>query len=130
MKKVTKYENLKTLLPNLSTVLSESIQQEFLNIQELDLSCSKYSSACINHEALRYTKFVIYSPYISKKDHKYETFIFVNVVGDVICHLSGQEMELYGMIHPISELHESEEYIFSNRKAKNRWEKSPLKASS
>ena len=129
MKKM-KYENLHSILPKLSPALSDSIQQEFLNIQELDLSCTKYSSACINHEELRHTKYVIYSPYISKKNHKYETFIFLNDVGDIICHLSGKEMELYGMIHPVSDLHESEEYIFNNIQATNQWKKSHLKTSS
>ncbi len=112
MKTVDKYDNLQSLLPDLSCVLADAIQNDFLDIKELNQVCNKYTKACTYHHELKDAKYVIYSPYINREDHNYESFIFVDATGKMVTHLSGREMELYNMIRPIHELHENEEYLF------------------
>lgn len=112
MKAISKYENLQTLLPNLQSVLYDSLQKEILDIKRVNFSCEKYVKACMNHKELENAEYVIYSPYITRENHKYEKFVFIDATGHTICHLSGEELELYDMMVPILELHESKEYIF------------------
>lgn len=112
--KIIKYENIESLFPNLNSILLESLQNESLEIKKLNIKCNKYNNFCKKFPDLKNAKFVIYSPYIEKKYHKYEIFIFINENGKEVCHLKGFEVELYNMIISSSELVVSEDYKFNH----------------
>ena len=111
MKAVNKYDNLTEKFPKLQTVLCNAIQSEFLDIKKIKFRCEHYQDACNYQPRLKDAICVIYSPFVSKVDHAYEMFIFINSEGEEVCHISGREMELYGMLEPMIGLTESEEYI-------------------
>lgn len=110
MKTVEKYDNLSETFPRLPTVLSDAIQNEFLAIKKINAECKHYQEACCDHPTLKDATCVIYSPFMKKCAHDYETFIFIDESGEETCHISGREMDLDGMIEPVNALRESEEY--------------------
>ena len=113
MNTVDKYINIENELPNLLQVLKDSIQSEFLEIKRVDNSCDKYKAECARCKTLELAKYVVFSPYIKKTDHKYEQFIFLDETGNTLCHAGGKDFELYGMLKPCSNLEVTEEYQYS-----------------
>jgi hypothetical protein len=110
MNTIPKYQNIQDVLPKLQTVLREAIQSDFLEIQCVQRDCDKFSKACEEIKDLDKAYFVIYSRYIKKSDHRYEKFIFVDKEGQEVCDVSGQQMELYGLLSPCMSLELSKEY--------------------
>lgn len=105
-----KYENIQQELPNLQKVLLEAIQSEFLEIQGVEKQCEKYIEACKETPELRRAYFVVYSKYVKKSEHRYERFIFLDNTGQEVCNVSGQEMELYGLLSPCMNLELTKAY--------------------
>jgi hypothetical protein len=112
---VDKYENLKNVFPQMQDVIIDSIQSDILDIKKINFTCEQFESICTKYPSLEKAKYVVFSPYISKRDHNFETFIFVDQEGTQVCHLSGQEMSLYGMLESCVELIVSDEYKFSHK---------------
>ncbi|WP_455756787.1 hypothetical protein [Sulfurimonas sp.] len=112
MNKVLKYENLKDRFPRLQNGLLNSIQSEFLEIKKIKLQCDSYENACNHYPNLKNAYCVIYSPYIDKKDHDYEMFIFIDDQGEILEHISGRDMALYGMLEQVNELRINSEYEY------------------
>ena len=110
MSHVDKYANIQNELPELQKVLLDAIQSEFLEIQSIEKQCEKYQDACDKIKDLDKAHFVVYSKYIKKADHRYEKFIFLDEHGHEVCNVSGQEMELYGLLGPCMNLELSKEY--------------------
>jgi len=108
--KKDKYSNLNEILPSLSSVLKEAIQAETLEIKAVDKMCSRFLTASQKHPELSKAEFVIYSPYVRKADHAFEHFVFVDRIGKSICHISGSEMELYGLLVPCTNLRVSKTF--------------------
>lgn len=108
---IEKYDNLKEVIPNLMPVLLDAIQSEFLEIKKINKTCEKFIASCDNFPELKKAEYVIFSQYIKKNEHKYEIFVFIDGKGNVIRHLTGQEMELYGLLDSCSNLHLSKEYV-------------------
>ena len=113
MYNVLKYENLQELVPELQTVLSDSIQADCLEIRRIDTSNEKFQLILERFPVLRDAIYVVYSKFIKKCDHQHETFIFLNDVGHSISHVSGRELALYGIIKPCEEFSISDEYVNS-----------------
>ena len=112
---VEKYKNIETELPQLPKVLLNTIQSDVLEINKVDKVCGKYVGACEKIPKLAEAEYVVYSKYVQKKDHKYEQFIFLDKTGAEVCHVSGKDMELYGLLSCES-LAYSEEYEASIKK--------------
>ncbi len=110
MNTVNKYANIQEQLPNLQPVLRDAIQTDFLEIQSIDRRCDKYLSACEKIPDLSNAFYVVYSRYVKKSDHRYERFIFLDETGKEVCNVSGQEMELYGLLSSCMSLELSKEY--------------------
>ncbi len=110
MTHIDKYANIKNELPELQKVLLDAIQSEFLEIQSIEKQCEKYHGACEEIEGLSKAHFVVYSKYIKKEDHRYEKFIFLDEKGHEVCNVSGQQMELYGILTHCLNLELSKEY--------------------
>lgn len=108
---IEKYDNLKEVMPNLLPVLRDAIQSEFLEIKKVNKECEKYIATCSNFPELTQAEYVIFSQHIKKNEHKYEIFVFIDGAGNIVRHLTGQEMELYGLLDSCSNLHISEEYV-------------------
>ena len=98
MNSVNKYANIEEQLPKLPKVLLNTIQSDVLEIKSVDKDCEKYLAACSKIPELKDAFYVVYSKYIQKSDHKYEQFIFLGNDGAEVCHVSGQQMELYGIL--------------------------------
>lgn len=109
MSNTEKYNNIEEELPKLPKVLLNTIQSDVLEIRSLDKSCGKYLKACSKIPEISDACFVVYSKYMDKSNHKYEKFIFLDKDGDELCDVSGQEMELYGLL-TCTNLSLSEEY--------------------
>ncbi|QOY53878.1 hypothetical protein HUE87_08210 [Candidatus Sulfurimonas marisnigri] len=109
MSGVEKYKNIESELPKLPKVLLNTIQSDVLEIKSVDKECDKYINACAKIPNLKNAYFVVYSKYIQKSDHKYEQFIFLDSEGAEVCHVSGQQMELYGILS-CTNLSYNEEY--------------------
>lgn len=107
---IQKYDNIQNALPKLQKVLLDAIQSDFLEIRSVHVNCEKYQKACEMNQDLGEARYVVYSQYIKKSEHKYEEFIFLDREGHEICHVSGKNMELYGILDPCVELIESQEY--------------------
>ncbi len=107
---MNKYENITKELPELQGILLDAIQSEFLEIKSVEKTCEKYIGACEEVPELKEAYFVVYSKYIKKSDHRYEKFIFLNEKGKEVCNVSGQEMELYGLLGECMNLELSKEY--------------------
>lgn len=108
---IEKYDNLKDVMPNLLPVLRDAIQSEFLEIKKINKECEKYIATCENFPELQKAGYVIFSHHIKKNEHKHEIFVFIDEKGNTVKHLTGREMELYGLLDSCSNLHLSEEYI-------------------
>ena len=93
-----KFTNIEEQLPKLQEVLCSSIQSDFLEIRKLDKSCEKFQKLTEKFPELDRSVYVVFSKYIKKKDHQHETFVFINDEGETICHVSGREIALYGML--------------------------------
>lgn len=111
---MNKYTNIEQEFPRLPHVLIEAIQQEVLEIKVVDCSCEKFLSACGVYPELEAASHVVYSPFIKRAEHPYETFVFINAFGDIVCHINGSEMELYGLLKPCMNLALSQEYVNSH----------------
>lgn len=108
---IEKYDNLKEVIPKLQSVLVEAIQSEFLEIKKIDKECEKYLKLCENIPELAYAEYVIFSHHIKKNEHKNEFFVFIDSQGGIVRHVSGREMELYGLLAACVELHVSNEFV-------------------
>jgi len=108
---IEKYANLKDVMPNLMPVLRDAIQSEFLEIKKINRECEKFIATCGNFPELNEAEYVIFSHHMKKNEHKYEIFVFIDGKGKTVRHLTGREMELYGLLDSCSNLHLSEEYI-------------------
>lgn len=111
MRGIEKYDNLKEVMPNLMPVLRDAIQSEFLEIKKIDKECKKFIATCEKFPDLKKAEYVIFSQHIKKNEHKYERFVFIDEQGNTIRHISGAEMELYGLLGSCANLHVSEEYV-------------------
>jgi len=109
MNTVDKYKNLENELPKLPKVLLNTIQSDVLELKQIQKDCEKYINACAKINELEKADYVIYSKYVKKSDHKYEKFIFLDKDGAEVCNVSGQKMELYGLLS-CATLPYSEEY--------------------
>jgi hypothetical protein len=92
-------------------VLRDAIQSEFLEIKKIEKECEKYIATCEKFPELKKAEYVIFSHHIKKNEHKYEIFVFIDGEGNTVRHITGAEMELYGLLGSCSNLHISEEYI-------------------
>ena len=110
---VPKYSNIDERFPELVDVLKNSIQSEFLEIKHINKSCSKFIDLSEKNPALKECEFVVFSKYIKKDDHKHEMFAFIDDRGKIICHLSGRELELYGMLEGCYDLEMNDEFSCS-----------------
>ena len=115
MSSVNKYENIEKKLPKLPAVLLNTIQSDVLEIRRVDRSCEKYINACAKISKLKDAQYVVYSKYMDKSNHKFEKFIFLGEEGEELFDVSGQKMELYGLIG-CTNMSLSEEYqaLFGN----------------
>ncbi len=98
MKDILKYSNIKEELPKLPDVLLNTIQSDVLEIKSVNEECEKYLEACSKIPELKEAKYVVFSKYIDKANHKYEKFIFLGKDGKELFDVSGAEMELYGLL--------------------------------
>jgi len=105
-----KYRNLDETLPELNEVLKDAIQSDKLEISHIDKQCSKFLEASKLHPELAGAEFVVYAPHMRKVDHPFEHFAFLDGRGQSICHISGTEMELYGLLEPCTRLKKSEAF--------------------
>ena len=108
---IEKYDNLKEVIPNLMSVLRDAIQSEFLEIKKINKECEKYIASCNHFPELIKAEYVIFSQHIKKNEHKYEMFVFIDGEGNVVRHVTGVDMELYGLLDSCVNLHVSEEYV-------------------
>lgn len=115
MRGIEKYDNLKEVMPNLIPVLRDAIQSEFLEIKKIDKECEKFIATCEQFPELKRAEYVIFSHHIKKNEHKYEIFVFIDGEGNTVRHITGADMELYGLLGSCSNLHVSEEYIEKER---------------
>lgn len=115
MRKIDKYENLCQELPKLQGVLCDSLQCETLNIKKIDHSCKKFATCKASHPILDKAAYVIYSPYVRRADHKFEKFIFIDALGETLCHVGGDELDLHGMIADCLNLKINEEYKYAEK---------------
>lgn len=115
MNGIGKYANLHQEMPKLLPVLVESIQSEFLEIKKINRECEKFIASCERFPELLHAQYVIFSQHIKKNEHKHEIFVFVDGEGATIRHLTGHEMELYGLLDSCSNLHLSDEYLESQK---------------
>lgn len=111
MKGIEKYDNLKDVIPNLMPVLRDAIQSEFLEIKKINRECEKYIASCNHFPELTNAEYVIFSHHIKKNEHKYEMFVFIDGEGNIVRHISGADMELYGLLDSCTNLHISDEYV-------------------
>lgn len=110
---IDKYDNLKEVMPNLLPVLIEAIQSDFLEIRKIDRECEKYIATCDRFPELKNAEYVIFSQHIKKNEHKNEMFVFIDGKGNMVRHIPGFEMELYGLLGSCTDLHLSDEYVES-----------------
>jgi len=113
MHNIEKYDNLKDVMPKLQPVLVEAIQSEFLEIKKINKECEKYIASCDQIPELKNAEYVIFSHHIKKNEHKYEVFVFIDGQGNIVRHVTGREMELYGLLNSCSNLHVSDEFVES-----------------
>lgn len=108
---IEKYANLKDVMPNLMPVLRDAIQSEFLEIKKINKECEKYIASCNNFPELEKAEYVIFSHHIKKNEHKYEMFVFIDGDGNIVRHITGADMELYGLLDSCTNLQISDEYV-------------------
>ena len=107
---IEKYDNLKEVMPHLQPVLVEAIQSDFLEIKKINKECQKYIDSCEQIPELKKAEYVIFSHHIKKNEHKYEIFVFIDAQGNIVRHVTGREMELYGLLGSCTQLHLSDEF--------------------
>lgn len=105
-----KYRNLDQTFPELNEVLKDALQTDKLDISKIDKQCSKFLDASKLHHELKEAEYVIYAPHMRKVDHPFEHFAFIDGRGRTICHISGTDMELYGLLGPCTRLEKSEAF--------------------
>jgi len=110
MKHHLKFANLEDELIDLSEVLKNSLQNEVLAIKKLDKNCDKFQHMSQTVCDLENAVYVIFSKFMSKEFHHVETFVFIDLKGNIVCNLSGREIDLYNMIKDCDNLIESSEY--------------------
>jgi hypothetical protein len=110
MHTVKKYTNIEKEFPAMPKVLQEAIQNDVLEIRRLDINCDKFQHACDVFKELTQASYVIFSPYIKRSEHRYETFVFTDKHGTMVGHINGAEMELYGLLKPCINLSLTPEY--------------------
>jgi len=115
MRGIEKYDNLKDVIPKLQPVLIEAIQNEFLEIKKVDKTCEKFIAMSEKIPELKKAEYVIFSQHLKKKEHKNEMFVFIDEMGTIVRHVSGREMELYGLLGACPDLHVSEDYVETNK---------------
>jgi hypothetical protein len=98
MSGIKKYLNIEKELPKLPSVLLNTIQSDVLEIKSVDRNCEKYLKACSKMPQLFEAKYVVFSKYINRENHKYEKFIFLKDDGEELFDVSGIEMDLYGLL--------------------------------
>lgn len=108
---IEKYANLHEVMPKLIPVLVDAIQSEFLEIKKINKECEKFIASCGCFPELKKAEYVIFSQHIKKNEHKNEIFVFIDGEGNTIKHLTGHEMELYGLLGSCSNLQLSDEYL-------------------
>ena len=81
-----------------------------MEVQSIDRGCDKFLSTCEKVPELCDAHYVVYSKFIKKSDHRYEKFVFLDETGKEVCNVSGQEMELYGLLCSCMSLELSKEY--------------------
>ncbi len=111
MRGIEKYDNLKEVVPKLLPVLREAIQSEFLEIKKINKECEKYIATCTRFPELNRAEYVIFSQHIKKNEHKYEMFVFIDGEGNTVRHISGADMELYGLLDSCTNLHIADEFV-------------------
>lgn len=111
MRGIEKYDNLQDVIPKLQSVLVEAIQSEFLEIKRVNKECEKFIASCTQISELKNAEYVIFSQHIKKNEHKNEMFVFIDKEGTIVKHVSGREMELYGLLESCASLHISDEYV-------------------
>lgn len=107
-----KFSNLEERLPKLQQVLCSSLQNDFLEIRKIDKSCEKFQRLAEKKPELKDAEYVIFSKYMKREDHENETFVFIGDNGETLCHVSGREIALYGMLEGCG-FEVSEEYACS-----------------
>ena len=107
-----KYENIESELPNLQDILKNSLQKEVLAIKKVDETSDKYHFECQNCPLLDKAEYVVYSPHVQKEYQKYEQYVFLDHSGETLCHKSGKNFKLSGMLKPCINLKETEEDTF------------------
>jgi hypothetical protein len=93
-----KFTDLAERLPKLQSVLCSSLQSDILEIRKIDTRCEKYGKLCAAYPEAAAATYVIFSKYIKREDHENETFVFIDAEGETVCHVSGREIALYGML--------------------------------
>ncbi len=111
MHTIIKYENLEELVPELLPVLKQSIQTDYLEIRRINKAAEKFLKVLERFPQLDAAVYVVFSKYIKKCNHDHESFVFVDEKGHSIAHISGRELQLYGIILPCEEFEISEDYI-------------------
>ncbi len=110
MKHHLKFENLEDELVDLQDVFKNSLQNEVLAIKKLDKNCEKFKYISENVCNINQAEYVIFSKFMGKEFHELETFIFIDLTGNMVCNLSGREIDLYNMIKECDNLIETPEY--------------------
>ena len=95
-----KYTNIESELPRLQSVLKNAIQKDVLDIKTLDDNSDKFRLECQNCPILKNAQYVVYSPHMQKQFQEYEHYVFLDKLGNTLCHKSGQDFHLYGMLKP------------------------------
>lgn len=95
-----KYTNIESELPDLQDILKNSLQKEVLDIKSVDESSDKYHFECENCPLMADAQYVVYSPHVQKKFQKYEHYVFLDNSGKTLCHRSGKDFNLFGMLKP------------------------------
>lgn len=113
MHRVLKYANIENKLPDLGGVLRDSLQNDVLQIRLLDKESDKFIQECDRVCSLKEAVYVVYSPHIKKENHEHELFLFLDDTGNIVCHVGGTELELYGLLKPIKDLEISEAYKYT-----------------
>jgi len=109
MHEIPKYTNLhEQLLP----VLQESLQSERLEIRKVEKESEKFKMVLERFPVLKDAVYVIFSKYIKKCEHQYETFIFLDEHGKSITHIGGRDLTLYGIIKPCEEFAISQDFVY------------------
>ena len=107
-----KFTNLDTRLPKLQQVLCASLQTDFLEIKKINTACEKFQKLAQQIPEVKGAVYVIFSKYIKREDHENEIFVFIDAQGETLCHVSGRDIALYGMLEGCG-LEVNEEYICS-----------------